>query len=83
MWPLILLSYRAHFGLRKDAQSDQAGGDAEADDPVEQIEALSSWRGQCGVFAQKKGLSQVPKTLGRPRMNAAANIGAESGSQTP
>ena len=52
---LIFLAHSAHFGLREHAQCDQAGCDAEADDPVEQFEALSSWRGQCGVFAQKKG----------------------------
>ncbi len=52
---LIFLAHRAHFRLGENAQCDQAGGDAEADDPVEQVEALSSWRGRCGVFAQKKG----------------------------
>lgn len=55
MRALVFLANSAHFRLRENAQSDQAGGDAEADDPVEQFEALSVSRGRCGVFAQKKG----------------------------
>lgn len=52
---LVLLSNRSHFRLREHPKRNQAGGDAEADDPVEQFDVLSSWRGRCGVFAQKKG----------------------------
>lgn len=55
MWTLVLLAHSAHFRLRKHPQRDQAGGDAEANDPVEQFLSLPFIRGQCGVFAQKKG----------------------------
>ena len=55
MGALVLFADGSHFGLREHAQSNQAGGDAEADDPVEQCSGLSFARGRCGVFAQKKG----------------------------
>ena len=55
VWTLILLADRAHFGLRKNAQRNEAGGEAEADNPVEHVAVSFLSRGLCGVFAQKNG----------------------------
>ena len=68
MRPLIFFAYGSDLGLRKHAQRYEAGGETEADNPVEQERSLSVWRGLCGVFAQKKGSfasSQIARSAAR------------------
>ena len=52
---LIRFPDGAELAMRKDSQGDEDGGQAEADNPVEQGVVSSISLGRCGVFAQKNG----------------------------
>lgn len=55
MGALILFADGSHFRLRENTQRNEAGGEAEADNPVEHVAVSFLSLALCGVFAQKKG----------------------------